>query len=204
MVHGELAPLFSIDVIVEDRFWAGLTESYEGGKNRIYVTKGLVESLSKEELISVIAHEVAHVVRKSRKPNIFLKLAALSTSLAINIIILSIFLQSDFTSFVNIGSISAVLIVLSASFLVGEHWSYQNQELICDRFAASLVGPKTMVETLRLFDKEFSKPGAVRVKKPWYVRVWMWKASSHPGVDERVRNIWRNRHALRASSNALN
>lgn len=197
LVHNESTPLISIDVINDKSHWAGVTEAYNGGFNRIYLTKKLVDELSKEELISVMAHELAHVIRKSILPSLFLKFSALFISLALNIIIFSLFFQSEVTSLLNIVGISISLCFLASLFLFGEKWSIKNQELICDSFAATVVGPNTMVSTLRYFESQHPivQP---KVKKPLYVRLWKWRASSHPSASERIYNIWKNRKEFRS------
>lgn len=197
LVYKESLPLISVDVINDKSHWAGVTEAYNGGFNRIYLTKRLVDELSKEELISVMAHELGHIIRKSILPSLFLKLAALFISLALNVIIFSVFFQSEVTTLFNVISISASLCFVASLFLFWEKWSIKNQELICDSFAATMVGPNIMVSTLRYFDSKYpmSPP---KVKKPLYVRLWKWKASSHPSASERIYNIWKNRKEFRS------
>ena len=89
-------------------------------------------------------------------------------------------------------SIALMTTLLIGGCLRWERRALRAQELACDRFAAQLVGPRTMVSTLRHVDGLMGGSGG----QPGLIRALM--GSSHPSTRSRVMNIARHRRMLGA------
>lgn len=189
-----------VEVLDSDFPWAGVIgEPPHRARSSMFVTKGLVNRLSHEELIAVMGHEWGHVADKRQAAEWALRGAALSATLGLHALTLSVALGAPGMSGTGWASLLIVAITLGlmGACLTWERKARHWQELACDRFAARLVGARTMVSTLRRVDALMKKTHAAPVRRPRSLLTLT--GSSHPSVNERVLNIVRHRRRLRGS-----
>lgn len=193
-----------LEIIDSDIPWAGIVEDDQRKRSNMFLTRGLVEKLTHEQIIAVMGHEWGHVVKKQAWAEWAMRGAALVGSLGLHVSIVSMLVKSSAAG-IAFGMVClALTVVFMAACLSWEGRAARAQELACDRFAASLVGARTMVMTLRHVDRVMkryhgSPPAAVpfsfSLRRQWR-RLRMWSTRSHPAVQERVLHIVRHRHRL--------
>lgn len=187
----------SVNVLDTDYPWAGVIEEpSHRAKSSMFVTRGLVVRLTHEELIAVMGHEWGHIADKRMAAEWAIRCAALCATIGLHVFTLNVALGGLMA--IGTGWASALIVFLTLGLMGAcltwerraRHW----QELACDRFAARLVGPRTMVSTLRRVDGIMRRTHGYPTPRR---SIWAMVGSSHPSVGERVRNIVRHRHHLR-------
>jgi len=195
-----------LEIIDSEIPWAGIVEDDHRNRSSMFITRGLIDKLTQEEIIAVMGHEWGHVIEKQGWGEWALRGAAMVGSVGFHLTAGSVVLNS---SWAGLGLALVFLVstlVFMALCLILEGRAAQSQELACDRFAARLVGPRTMVSTLRRVDglmrryygMGLARPVAFSLKSRWK-RLRMWSTRSHPPVEQRVLHISRHRHRLGGS-----
>lgn len=193
-----------LEVIDSDIPWAGMVEDDQRKRSSMFLTRGLIDKLTHEEIVAVMGHEWGHVVKKQSWAEWALRGVALIGSLGLHLSIGSMVVNPSDAGLL-LGTVCLGLTVLfMAACLTWEGRAARAQELACDRFAARLVGARTMVATLRRVDGVMKRyhgiplvavPFAFSWRRQWR-RFRMWNTRSHPSVEDRVSHIVRHRHRL--------
>lgn len=191
-----------LEVIDSALPWAGIVEGEGRKRSSVFLTRGLVEKLTHEELVAVMGHEWGHVARKQFWAVWALRGAALVGSLGLHLSMATVLMGTSLAAGVTCLGLT---VLFMACCLVWEGKATRAQELACDRFAALLVGSRGMVGTLRRVDgimrRYHGLPAkSVPFKFSWrrqWRRVRMWNTQSHPSVETRVMHIVRQRHTLK-------
>ncbi len=190
-------PMLEIYIIKEDSpnaFAAGLSPS----KSSVAVTTSLLETLNREELEGVIAHEIAHI------KNYDVRLTTISLALVAIIAIISdfatnfIFRNSDNKNILLL-VISLILLILSPVIAQIIHFSLsRNREFLADATGAELCrNPKALASALEKISLTTNKVDNIprsaasmyisdpfktkKVKKKWF--------STHPPTEERIKRL---------------
>lgn len=200
MVHRSLRahPLparISLGIIESAAPWAGiLTEAGPRSRFNMFLTRGLVEGLSNEEMIAVMGHEWAHVVDRRPLATWAFRGTAAMGSLGLHLLTVVLCLNGVGMGWPLAAAVLVGTLAMMFLFLNLEARALRYQELVCDRFAARLVGPRMMVSTLRrveaIMESHYGKPRPTR-------KGWQGQADTHPKVGARVLHIARHRHWLR-------
>ena len=191
-----------LEVIDSSLPWAGIVEDEGRKRSSMFLTRGLVEKLTHEELVAVMGHEWGHVVRKQFWAMWALRGAALVGSLGLHLSLATVLIGPSVVAGL---ACLGLTVLFMACCLVWEGKASRAQELACDRFAALLVGSRGMVGALRRVDGIMRRyhglpPRPVPFRFSWrrqWHRVRMWNTQSHPSVETRVMHIVRQRHALK-------
>lgn len=195
-VHGRPVRI-AVEVLDTDFPWAGVIhDDVPRARGSMFVTRGLVNRLTQEQLIAVMGHEWGHVADRRRAAEWALRGTALSATLGLHALALGVFLAVPETSWGGWAVWATVALTLGAMGLClsWERRAQHQQELACDRFAARLVGPRTMVTALRRVDALVARalPPSKRRAQRLIDRV----RSTHPSVGQRVLHIARHRRRL--------
>lgn len=190
-------PLGRVGLAVLDTsvVWAGIAEEgvHRPHRATMFLTRGLVDRLSQEEILAVMAHEWGHVAEKSTLSDWALRLAGLTGSLTVHVLLVGLLVRDDMTSvWPWVASVLAAGSLAVLALLWLERFGQHRQELICDRFAAQVVGPATMVATLRRVDALLNPAP----RPPSRRGLWQWSTATHPSLSNRVWNIVRFRHRV--------
>lgn len=187
----------TVEVLETDYPWAGvIDEDASRPRSSMFVTRGLVNRLATEELIAVMGHEWGHIADKRAAAEWALRGAGVSATLGLHGLGLSILLGDPGlagTWWVSL-LILTLTVVLMGACLTWERKAKHWQELACDRFAAQLVGARTMVSTLRRVDALMKRHTPCSMPRRSLMAMM---GSTHPSVEERVWNIVRHRHQLK-------
>ncbi len=159
-----------------------------GPKKRIVLYDTLLDELSEEEIVSVLAHEVGHYKRKHTMQ--FMLASVLQTgvifwlfSLLVNQEVLSLALGGDGIYF-QLGLVSFALLYTPVSMVLGvvmNAWSRKN-EYEADAFAAQNDNGKTLISGLK---KISVKALSNLTPHPVYEAVYY----SHPSLLKRIKQI---------------
>ncbi len=194
-----------LEVIESEIPWAGIVEHEDRNRSNMFLSTGLVDKLTQEELIAVMGHEWAHVAEKLGWGEWALKGAALIGSVGFHLTVVSLLMNTSAAG-LALGVLCLLMTLGFMALCLGlEGHASRAQELTCDRFAARLVGARSMVSTLRRVDGVMRRHHGLPAVKPpamplslrsGWRRLRMWHARSHPAVEDRVMHISRYRHRL--------
>lgn len=185
----------SLSVIDSPSYWAGVVEAERKPViHRIYVTKGLVDALTTDQLVSVIAHEWGHLVKKIKGIQMIIPFAALIASAGINTGLCLLFWQPEnifaMISILTAGCLVSVFALLCIERKLGKH-----QEHLCDHFSASISSSLSIIQTLRRMNHLVGDD--FKARKSGIKAFWVSQSSTHPSMMQRVQYIRRNRHVIK-------
>jgi Zn-dependent protease with chaperone function len=173
-ILGEIDPNQNVEIFITDKFMKNnAAVLYRRNQPVIVCGDGLVNSLSREQLKFLIAHEYYHIKKNHMLKNIlsFIFVLAGVPILLLTISPYLISLKSLFTTLI----ISFILYV--SSFILHFVFS-QRRELSADRFASSFVGKECAKETLSILQEQKLVP-----EKSYSL------FETHPSIKKRIENI---------------
>lgn len=156
-----------------------------GKQKEIVLFDTLLEKMSDEEILSVLAHEFAHGKHK----DVVRMFVEQAVQIGLYMGLFAIVLQSSAVyqafglseGFFGFGLVVFALLVRPLDFILGIGTSYLSRkaEYKADKFSVELLGKETMISALKLLARESLSD---LHPHPWYVRVYY----SHPPMALRI------------------